>query len=246
MNYEQNTNDLLANHDNNIAPLPVAAAPVNGSVPGQSPVPPSLDVECSDPPAISAPDLFPRLPGETPRAFGAFLAYFDLGQHRSHAAVADRLGEKLDSVKSWSSRYRWSHRLAAFQSSLLRQQVAARLAIHQDHAADWARRTRECREQEWESARQLRAAAQCFLESFGDQQVEKMTLAQASHAVQVAARLARQALSADPLPETANPAPIQLEIEVALQKAYGSAAASTAAAPAAATAPSHQNPEPKS
>ncbi len=181
-------------------------------------------------PAPAPPDLFPRLPGETPRAFGAFLAYFDLSQPRSHAAVADRLGEKLDTVKAWSSRYRWSHRLAAFQSSLLQQQVAAQLALHRDHAADWARRTRECREQEWESARQLRAAAQCFLESFGDQQVEKMTLAQVSRAVQVAARLARQALSADPLPDTANPAPIQLEIEVALQKAFGSPAPAPAPA----------------
>ena len=70
--------------------------------------------------------------------------------------------------------------------------MAARLALHQDQAADWARRTRECREYEWETARQLRAAAQCFLESFGDQQVEKMTLARVSRAVQVAARLARQ------------------------------------------------------
>jgi hypothetical protein len=198
-------------------------------------VPASLDVECSDPPTISAPDLFPGLPGETPRAFGAFQAYFDLGQTRSLAAVADRLGEKLISVQSWSSRYRWSHRIVTFQSILLQQQAAAQLALHRDHAEDWARRTRECREQEWESARQLRAAAQCFLESFGDHQVEKMTLAQVSHAIQVAARLARQALSADPLTDTASPAPIQLEIEMALQKAFGSPAA----------APSPQSPEPR-
>ena len=106
------------------------------------------------------PDLFPRLPGETPRAYGAFLVYYDLGHSRSHAAVADRLGEQIDTVKTWSSRYQWSHRITAFQSSLLQQQVAARLALHQDQAADWVPRTRECREHEWETARQLRDAAQ--------------------------------------------------------------------------------------
>jgi hypothetical protein len=39
-----------------------------------------------------------RLPGETPRAFGAFLAFYQLGQTRSHAAVADALGEQMEKM----------------------------------------------------------------------------------------------------------------------------------------------------
>ena len=97
------------------------------------------------------------------------------------------------------------------------------MAVHREHAEEWARRTRECREQEWETAQRLRAAAQCFLETVGDSQLEKMTLAQASRALQIAARLARQALSDAALPETTVHAPIQLEMEAALQKAYGAA-----------------------
>ncbi len=203
----------------------VAALPPAGA----GTVPPPASVAAADP---HSPAAFPRCPGETPRALGAFLAYFNLGQARSLPAVADQLGEKLDSVKKWSSQHRWADRLCRYQSGLLQQQVDAQVAFHQEQAADWARRTHECRQQEWETAQKLRAVAQCFLENVGDSQVEKMTLAQASRALQVAARLARQALSDAALPDTAVHAPIQLEIESALKKAFGSPAGSDISAPA--------------
>jgi hypothetical protein len=198
----------------------IAAFPPAG---GDAPAP-------ADPPSSPA---FPRFPGETPRALGAFLAWFNLGPARSLPAVADQLGEKLDSVKKWSSRYHWADRLCRYQSGLLQQQVDAQVAFQQEHAADWARRTHECRRQEWEAAQKLRAVAQCFLETVGEPQVEKITLAQASRALQVAARLARQALSDAALPDAATHAPIQLEIEAALQKAFGSPAVPAASAPPA-------------
>ena len=164
---------------------------------------------------------FPRRLGETPRAYGAFTVYFALGQTRSLSQVADELGEHLTTVKTWSSRFRWSERIASFNAALLRQQAEAQLVRHREHADHWARRTRECREQEWDAAQKLRFAAQCFLETVGESQVEKMSLGQASRAIQIAARLARQALSDAPLPETAVLAPIQLEMAAALQKAFG-------------------------
>ena len=196
-----------------------------------------MDCGPGDPPTGSggapptAPLDFPRAPGETPRACAAFAAYFALGHARSLSAVADQLGEHLTTVKTWSARFGWSGRIASFHAGILRQRAEAELALHRASADDWARRTRECREQEWEGARKLRVAAQCFLETVGDAQVEKMTLAQASRAIQIAARLARQALSDAPLAETA--APIQLELAAALQKAYG--------APPPAPAPVAQN-----
>lgn len=177
------------------------------------------------------PYALPRCPGETPRALGAFIAWFNLGQGRSLPAVADQLGEKLDTIKKWSSQHRWADRLCRHQAGLLQQQVDAQVALHQEQAADWARRTHECRRQEWETAQKLRAVAQCFLETVGEPQLEKITLAQASRAVQVAARLARQALSDAALPDTAVHAPIQLEIEAALKKAFGSPAGPAASAP---------------
>jgi hypothetical protein len=213
--------------------MPVAPPAVDPAPPAAQPaaVPPPLEI--GPPPSA---DAFPRAPGETPRAYGAFAAYFALGHARSLPDVADQLGEHLTTVKTWSARFRWSERIASFNAGLLRQAADAQLARHREHADDWARRTRECREQEWDAARKLRAAAQCFLETVGEPQIEKMTLAQASRAIQVAARLARQALSDAPLPETTAPAPIQLEMAAALQKAFG------APAPAAAPSPETTTP----
>lgn len=164
---------------------------------------------------------FPRHPGETPRAFGAFLAWFQLGQGRSLAAVAEVLGEKPDTVKSWSSRYRWSERLQVFQSGLLQAQLEAQAALQREHAADWARRTREFREHEWAAGQKLLAAVLCFLDSFGDREVEKMTLAQVSRALQISSRISWQALRGDPAPEEPAPASLQDELAAALKKAYG-------------------------
>src|ERR1041385_1152576 len=72
----------------------------------------------------AAPAIFMRLPGETPRAFSAFMTWFQLGHARSHQAVADKLGEGLPTVKNWASKYDWSDRLHAFNEGLLQQQAA--------------------------------------------------------------------------------------------------------------------------
>ena len=198
-------------------------------------VPPAPPVPSHSPPATchspSSSVEFPRASGETPRACAAFTAYFAFGSGHTLAAVADQLGEPINTVKGWSSRFRWSDRISDFHAGLLRQQVEAQLAVHREHAEEWARRTRDCREQEWETAQKLRAAAQCYLETVGDTQLEKMTLAQASRALQIAARLARQALSDAALPESTVQAPIQLEMEAALQKAYGASATPEPPAP---------------
>lgn len=87
-----------------------AARPLTGdaaSLPGDEPQP-------SAPPAFFKCD-----PGETPRAFGAFKVFFELGHDRSLSAVADQLGEHLSTVKKWSGRHRWFQRIADFEAGLL-------------------------------------------------------------------------------------------------------------------------------
>src|SRR4051812_30098307 len=81
---------------------------------------------------------FPRCPGETPRAFNAFMTWFQLGHARSLQAVADKLGEGLPTLKNWSSKYDWSERLQAFNSGLLQQTVQAQTEQQRRRAADWA------------------------------------------------------------------------------------------------------------
>jgi hypothetical protein len=59
---------------------------------------------------------FPRFPGETPRAFSAFVAFLQFGHNRSLPAVAKYLGEKHPTIKYWSAKYHWSERINAFNS----------------------------------------------------------------------------------------------------------------------------------
>ena len=92
--------------------------------------------------------------------------------------------------------------------------------MRQQEATDWARRTREYREHEWQTAEKLRSAVQCFLESFGDHDVERMTLSQVSRAFQISSSIARRALSGSAISDEPTLAPLQLELAAALKKAY--------------------------
>lgn len=198
--------------------------------------------------AVSALPAFPRISGETPRAFAAFAAFFHLGPERSHQAVADQLGENPATVKNWSSRYRWHDRLHAHASGLLEQQARAEVAAARELAADWARRTRELREQEWLASQKLLAAAQCFLDSFGDAELQRMNLSQVSRAVQIASGLARHSLSAPPPPEAVDAlSSVQVELVTALKKVFapaGPSAALAAPVPSSDGAPAVPSSEP--
>ncbi|MCX6913472.1 MAG: hypothetical protein NT167_10565 [Verrucomicrobia bacterium] len=196
------------------SPASVAAAPDPLQASGLIPHPSTMNPQ----------PTFPRLPGETPRAFSAFITWFQLGHSRSLEAVAEQLGEKHDTVKFWSSKYRWSERINAFNSGLLQQQAEMETAARCRQAADWSRRTDEYREQEWAVAQKLLLAAHCFLENLGDREVEKMSLAQVSRALEIYARLARHSLTNPSVSDTPPLAPLQVELAAALKKAFGSPA----------------------
>src|SRR5689334_3677995 len=79
-------------------------------------------------PTLNSQPVFPRFPGETPRAFSAFTTFFELGHSRSLPAVADLLGENHDTVRRWSSKFRWSNRIHSANSNLLQHQADAQAA----------------------------------------------------------------------------------------------------------------------
>jgi len=79
---------------------------------------------------LNSQPAFRRHPGETPRAFSAFMTYFQLGHARSLQAVADKLDENSGTVRNWSSRHDWAERLQACNSGLLQEQVRAQAALH--------------------------------------------------------------------------------------------------------------------
>ena len=168
---------------------------------------------------------FPRVPGETPRAYSAFMTWFQLGHVRSLAAVANKLGESEGTVKNWSSKHDWAERLQTYQAGLLQEQARHHAAFHLQQAADWNRRLADLREQEWEAAQKLNAVAQCFLESCGDDEVRRMTLAQASRALQVSSAVARSAITGAELPASSETglSPVQQQLLAGLNRIYGQA-----------------------
>ncbi len=172
------------------------------------------------PSILDSQPAFPCLPGETPRAFAAFIAFFGLGQSRSLPALAKNLGEKLGTLKKWSTKFHWNDRIQAFHSGRLQQQLQAEEAARRQQAADWRRRAREYREQQFIAAQKLLALVRCCLESFGDEQLEKMNLAQVSRALQVASDLALKSFSAAGLPDdTPSQDPREVEFRRALEMA---------------------------
>lgn len=160
---------------------------------------------------------FPIRPGETPRAYGAFIAFFQLGHARSLPALADNIGESLGTIKNWSAKYDWTGRIHAFNSGLLQQQVDSQ----RQQAADWAKRINEFREQEWNASQKLLGAARCFLESYGEEELQKMTLAEVSRALDISSRIGRLALNGSSSPDQ-QPAmsAAQTEIAALLKRMY--------------------------
>jgi hypothetical protein len=180
----------------------------------------TVDLSGPQPSTPNSQPTFPRFPGETPRAFSAFAAFFELGHSRSLPAVADLLGENHDTVRRWSSKFRWSARIHSANSNLLQQHANAQAAAHAEQTADWARRAAEYREREWEASQKVLGAIHCFLDDFSDQHVEKMSLSQVSRALQVTSTIARSNLSNSFASDEPAMAPIQTELTAALKKAY--------------------------
>jgi hypothetical protein len=56
--------------------------------------------------------MFERQPGETDRAWHAFVQYRDMGHNRTLAAVAKSLGKSNTVVERWSVRWSWRVRIA--------------------------------------------------------------------------------------------------------------------------------------
>jgi len=166
------------------------------------------------------------------------MTYFQMGHGRSLAAVADKLGESPGTVKNWSSKYDWAERLQKYQAGLLEAQASQHAALRLQQAADWNRRLDDFREQEWVAAQKLIAVAQCFLETCGDDEVRRMTLAHASRALQVSSAVARSAIAGAELPPSSEIglSPVQQQLLAGITRIYG-ASAPVASSPAPDTQP---------
>jgi hypothetical protein len=116
-----------------------------------------------------APSPFEPLPGESSRAFAAFVAFRDLGSGRSVvAAYRQKTGKEQAKQasgewNSWASRFDWQIRATAYdahQEAVRRRAIDAELARE---AAKWERRRQEALERGWENAQKLYQQAETML-----------------------------------------------------------------------------------
>ena len=67
------------------------------------------------------PGAADRLPGESGKAYEAFLAYLELGASRSNAKVGRQLGKSVSLMDRWSSTWRWGARTGEAESARARE-----------------------------------------------------------------------------------------------------------------------------
>lgn len=84
------------------------------------------------------PEPWERQDDETPKAWGAFVVYRDMGPRRSLRRVQSEEGTALAQLGQWSSRYRWVERAAAWDGHLdlirRQEQVDAVRNMRERHA----------------------------------------------------------------------------------------------------------------
>jgi hypothetical protein len=100
--------------------------------------------ESAPPEAVAV--SFDRLPGETPKAFAAFLVYRNMGADRSIVKAGRKLGKNRVTLEDWSVKYCWTERAAAYDAEQARKEQAAIDKAQAAEAAKWARRQSKHRE----------------------------------------------------------------------------------------------------
>src|SRR5689334_17236740 len=107
---------------------------------------------------------FYPLAHESAKAFAAFLAWIDVGESRSCSKVAAKTGSSLSTVKSWSRRFDWGGRIAAYNTHLLRARLDHDTRVRKEQAEIWRQRADALKQSEWEAHERLIAAAGKILE----------------------------------------------------------------------------------
>src|SRR5260370_36384640 len=108
-----------------------------------------------------APAPWEQQPEETPRAYGAFCVYRDLGPRRTLAAAAaaffERTGDAPErQVDKWSSAHRWVERAAAWDRHLDAEGRAAQETARREMAERHGREARALPAKALERLRALR------------------------------------------------------------------------------------------
>lgn len=100
--------------------------------------------------------LWETQPGEGAKAYEAFRTYRDLGTNRTMRRAGEILGKSESTLQDWSSRWRWTDRIRAYDAYLGAMLTAEAERQQREAAATWAGRQQVIREQEYALAQGLR------------------------------------------------------------------------------------------
>lgn len=62
-------------------------------------------------------NLWDQAPGETSRAYNAFLIYLEMGPTRTHKKVFEKIGGNHAVIIKWSGQWKWQDRIKAFEEA---------------------------------------------------------------------------------------------------------------------------------
>jgi hypothetical protein len=128
-----------------------------------------------------------RQPGESGRAFAAFVAYRETGDSRSYTGVAQKLNKSRTLVARWGARWRWQDRLSAWERNLeYERQVAHRKAII------------EMNERHLTIARQCQEKILGRLRSIGEQEINDLSVGDLAKLLAISVAVERSALGLSP------------------------------------------------
>lgn len=76
-----------------------------------------------------------RQKGESEKAFEAFAAYRDMGEKRTFAAVAEKLGKSDTLIRRWKERWEWQERVRAYDNNLEKEALKEAVKLRKDMMA---------------------------------------------------------------------------------------------------------------
>jgi hypothetical protein len=104
-----------------------------------------------------------RIPGETAKAYAAFVEYLRLGPERSIDQAAKNLGKGTATLRKWSERHGWVRRAASWDELCAAQERAIQQVLTKEKAVEWVKRQERLKEAEWEIAERCIAKAKELL-----------------------------------------------------------------------------------
>ena len=84
-----------------------------------------------------------RIPGETPKAYGAFVQYAQMGPERSLARLTAALGKttvKQRQFEAWSVRWQWQRRVTGYDDTIAADAARAHAKRYREELEDHRKR----------------------------------------------------------------------------------------------------------